>query len=194
MNCPLMYRVGVGVFGPILRGEHISLEPPRDEDIDLYCSWFADTDLTRYLLVRFPPSPEGEVEWLRNAAANQHAVQWRIVLEGRTIGSTALHDIDWKNRHATTGTVIGDRSVWGKGYGSESVRLRTAYAFNELGLERLETQSMAENVGMHRALERAGYQRIAVRRRFAFFEGCWHDSYLFELLRDEWVATQEAPR
>jgi ribosomal-protein-alanine N-acetyltransferase len=181
------------VLGPILRGEHISLEPLRIEDIDLFCSWFADTELTRFLLKRFVPSYEREEEWLRGAASDRNTVHWGIVRDGRTIGTTALHNIDWINRHATTGTIIGDRSVWGRGYGSESVRLRTGYAFGELGLERLETQSAADNIGMHRALERSGYQRIATRRRYMYSGGAWHDTYIFELLREEWEARQEAP-
>lgn len=182
----------MSVFGPVLRGDRISLEPPRHADLDLFCRWFEDTEITRYLLKRFVPSREREEEWYQSAATNRATVQWGIVLDGRTIGTTALHDIDWINRHATTGTVIGDRSVWGKGYGSESVRLRTAYAFTELGLQRLETQSMAENFGMHRALERSGYRRIAVRRRYSYRAGAWHDSYLFELLREEWETCQES--
>lgn len=179
------------MLGPILRGKHISLEPLRSDDIDLYLSWFADPDLTRYLLKRFVPSRECEQEWLRGAATNRSSVQWNIVLDGRTIGVTAIHDIDWRNRHATSGTFIGDRATWGKGYGSDAVRLRTAYAFDELGLERLETQSMAENLGMHRALERSGYHRFAVRRHYSFCGGSWHDSYLFELLREEWETGRE---
>src|SRR5207302_5954338 len=111
---------------------------------------------------------------------------------GKTIGSTAIHDIEWINRTATTGTVIGDRSEWGKGIGTESVRLRTAYAFQELGLERLETESLAENTPMHRCLEKSGYRQIGVRQRSIYKGGGWHDRYIFELLRDEWEALKQS--
>jgi len=84
--------------------------------------------------------------------------------------------------------VIGDRAARGKGYASEVVRLRTAFAFEELGLERLESETFTENAPMQRALETSGYRRIGTKRHYYYRGGTWHDIYLFELLRDEWQA------
>jgi RimJ/RimL family protein N-acetyltransferase len=178
------------VFGPILRGESISLEPPQPEYLDTYRGWLADLDVTRYLLVRFPPSEKQEEEWYERQASSEATAIWAIVLEGRPIGSTGLHNIDWINRHASSGMLIGDRSQWGKGYASQAVALRTAFAFRELGLERLETESFAVNAPMHRALEKSGYRKIGLKRRYAYRGGVWHDAYIFELLRDEWLARE----
>jgi [ribosomal protein S5]-alanine N-acetyltransferase len=174
------------MLGPILRGETITLEPAKPADLPLFVRWFADTDVTRYLLARFALSPSQEEEWYESVARNDSTVHWAIVADGATIGVSGIHQIDWINRHAQTGTVIGERSQWGKGFGSEAVRLRTAFAFDELGLERLETHSLVENVGMHRALEKSGYRNIARRRHVHWRAGRWHDDFLFELLRDEW--------
>ena len=174
------------MLGPIIRGERLSLAPAGPDDLPLFCSWFARPDVTRYLLTRFVPSPQQEEEWFRRTSESVSDVYWVMKLQGKTIGSTAIHGIDWINRHATTGTMIGDPRHWGKGYATEATRLRTAYAFEELGLERLETESFAENVGMHRALERSGYTRIATRRHVMYAGGRWHDTYLFELLREDW--------
>ena len=174
------------MLGPILRGEMVSLEPATPADLPLFVRWFADTDVTRYLLRRFAITESQETEWFEAVARSDSAVHWSIVREGRTIGTTGVHDIDWINRHALTGTFIGERSEWGKGFGSEAVRLRTKFAFDDLGLERLESYSLVENVAMHRALEKSGYRNIARRRNVYWRAGRWHDDYLFELLRDEW--------
>jgi len=48
------------------------------------------------------------------------------------VGGTSIDGIDWANGHGTTGTVIGDKSCWGKGIGSEVMRLRADFAFREL--------------------------------------------------------------
>jgi RimJ/RimL family protein N-acetyltransferase len=179
------------MFGPVLRGELVSLEPPRPEYLETYRNWFSDMEITRNLLRRFTPSPRQEEAWFDHAAESQSDVLWAIVREGRAIGSTGIHEIDWLNRHAATGTVIGDRSAWGKGFGSEAVRLRTSFAFAELNLERLETESFAGNDRMHRALERAGYRVIGRRTRHIMREGDWQDVLIFELLRTDWAALQE---
>jgi RimJ/RimL family protein N-acetyltransferase len=180
------------MLGPIVRGEIVSLEPATPDDLPLFCSWFASLEVTRYLLIRFPPSLQMEEEWYRRMAASNDTVHWAIRAESRTVGVSGIHEIDWLNRHATTGTIIGDPADWGKGYATEAARLRTAFAFNDLGLERLETQSFAENIGMHRALQRAGYREIGRRRHTQFADGRWHDTLIFELLREEWLAAGEA--
>lgn len=178
------------MLGPILRGEKISLEPAQLEDLPIFIRWFADPDITRTLLVRFPPSLKQEEEWYDRVASDDTTVHWKLVAGGRTIGVTGIHDIDRLNRHATTGTVIGERSEWGKGYASEAVRLRTVFAFEELGLERLETESFAHNRPMHRALEKSGYSKIGTRHRYIYRGGEWLDAHIFELLRDDWLARQ----
>jgi ribosomal-protein-alanine N-acetyltransferase len=178
------------MFGPVLRGERVSLEPPRVEDIEIFRTWFAELETTRYLLMRFALSQKQEEEWYERAATSQSDVHWSIRVGGRTIGSTGVHGIDWINRRGSSGMVIGDRSEWGKGHGSEVVRLRTAYAFEELGLERLETESLAVNRPMHRALQKTGYREAGRRRHYVFRGGEWHDAIIFELLRDEWVESK----
>lgn len=178
------------MLGPILRGDKLSLEPATTDDLPLFCAWFANLEVTRYLIMRFPPSLEMEGEWFKRTAAANDTVYWVMKVEGRTVGSSAIHEIDWMSRQATTGTIIGDPADWGRGYATEATRLRTAFAFNELGLERLETESFAENLGMHRALQRAGYREVGRRRRSRFAAGVWHDTLLFELLREDWLQLQ----
>jgi RimJ/RimL family protein N-acetyltransferase len=174
------------MLGPILRGRLISLEPSEVSDLDTFRHWFADLETTRFLLMRFVPSDKQETDWYEHMSTSTSDVHWKIVREGSTIGATALHGIDHLNRLASTGTIIGDRSQHGQGFGSEVVRLRTDYAFQELNLQRLETESLTENVAMHRCLEKVGYEKIGRRRRRIWRGGVWHDSFIFELLREEW--------
>lgn len=174
------------MLGPVLRGEKISLEPARSEFLTEFIFWFADTHVTRYLAYRSPMSLKQEEEWFDNVAADRNTVHWTIMAGQRPIGVTGIHNIDWINRNAITGTVIGVQSEWGKGYATEAVRLRTDFAFPTLGLEGLETHSFAENAGMHKALERSGHRRIGVRTHAQFRMGEWHDSILFELLAEDW--------
>lgn len=175
------------MLGPTLRGSTIDLEPARREDVPLRWEWQADLDVNRHY---GPPgllSLQAEEEAFERDAHDPSLLLWRIALDGAFIGRAFLKEIDWMHRHARSGTWIGDRAHWGRGYGSEVVRLRTAFALGELGLERLETSSMAPNVGMHRALERSGYRRIGLRTRCYWYAGAWHDEFIFELLREEWL-------
>jgi RimJ/RimL family protein N-acetyltransferase len=66
------------------------------------------------------------------------------------------------------------------------MRLRTRFAFEELNLHKLSTEVFAENVASRRALEKAGYRGIGLRREERWAEGAWHDMWLGEILRAEW--------
>lgn len=175
------------MFGPVLRGDKISLEPPQPEDSGARVRWFADQRVARFYTSPGVPIEAQDRSSAERVARDESVVLWRIALDGRAIGNSTLFNIDRLNRHAGSSMMIGERSLWGRGFATEAVRLRTAFAFNELGLVRLESTSLVVNVGMHRALERSGYRKIARRRRHDFVDGSWHDDYVFELLRQDWV-------
>ena len=179
------------MFGPIIEGERVRLGPPNAEMLPTFIRWFEDTEVTRYLTLRFPPSPKMEEEWFDRAARSDSDILWAITVEEKLIGTLGIHAIDWPNRRAATGTLLGEKSEWRKGYASEAVRLRTRFAFIELGLEKLTTKVFLENTGSRRALEKAGYKQFGLTRRDEFRHGKWHDMWLAEVLREEWLAEQE---
>ncbi len=174
------------MFGPVLTGERLRLAPPTPEMLPDFIRWLADPEVTRYLGVTFPPTLASEQEWFERMSKSGDDIIWAILLGDAVIGVTGIHHINWRQRRAITGNLIGEKSEWNKGYGSEAVRLRTRYAFDELNLEKIQTAAFMENVGSRRVLEKAGYQQIGVARRHEWRHGKWHDMWLAELLREDW--------
>jgi RimJ/RimL family protein N-acetyltransferase len=180
------------MLGPTLVGSTVTLGQLRADDLQLYTSWFSDPAVTRYLTRDSPPSLKEEEEWFERVSRSEKEVVWGLYVEGQPIGSTGIHNIDWRSRRANTGTLIAERALWGKGIGGESMRLRSRYAFEELGLEKLVTQVFEGNTASRRALERAGYETVGIHRRHDFRHGQWWDVWIGELLRDRWLALQAA--
>jgi RimJ/RimL family protein N-acetyltransferase len=178
------------MLGPVLEGTLITLAPVEPTHLPDFVRWSRDRLGMRYLALSHPLTVADEERWYERVTTAADLVVWSILREGRHIGSTGLEGIDWRNRHATSGIWIGDTSEHGKGYGKEAMRLRTAYAFNELGLEKVMTQVFADNIASIRALERAGYRQCGMRRRHVFRDGRWLDQWLGEVLREEWQASQ----
>ena len=112
------------MYGPVLESKLVRLRPPRPEDATVMITWFEDLEVTRFLKLRYPPSVEAEKEWLEKIARDPDHVQWVVEFKGAAAGTTSIVGIDWKNGFGTTGTVIGDKSVWGKGLGRELMQLR----------------------------------------------------------------------
>lgn len=179
------------MLGPVLEGVRLRLEPPRPAHLTDFVSWFSDPEVTRYLLRRHPPSLRQEEHWLERVASSRADVVWAVTRKNppALIGVTALHRIDWQYRHAWIEISLGDRSTWGQGFATETLRLCTTYGFVELGLEKILASVYSGNDASLRVLAKAGYRHAGLLRRHAFFGGEWHDEWLGELLREEWRAT-----
>ena len=182
------------MYGPVIQGSRFRLRPPRPDEAEIMTTWFADQEVTARLGLRFPPSIEEEREWLSSRSGDRNSILWAIEHEGRAVGTTGLHFIDWQNRNATTGTLIGDRRAWGKGIGSELMRLRAEYAFTELPLHKLKSAYLEGNEASRRALMRAGYREVGRLRQEHFRQGRWLDHILVELLREEWARARSGQR
>ena len=182
------------MFGPVLRGESVTLRPADDSDPPRFVPWFADMEVTRYLGRRSAAALYQEIDFFKRAGESKNDVLWVIEAGGATVGATGIHQIDWPNAHATTGIVIGDKSAWRKGVASEAMRLRTRYAFRELNLQKLMTEVFVTNAASRRALEKNGYRTVGIHRHHFFSGGAWHDVWLGEVLRDEWERAQTDAR
>jgi RimJ/RimL family protein N-acetyltransferase len=104
------------------------------------------------------------------------------------IGSTGLHEIDYKNRHAVFGIVIGEKEAWGKGYGTEVTALITGYAFETLNLNRVGLEVYEDNERGIKAYERVGFTREGVLRQAMYREGRYWNKIVMSILREEWEA------
>jgi RimJ/RimL family protein N-acetyltransferase len=180
------------MFGPLLRGEKVTLRPGRDDDAEHFVRWFADMEVTRFLGRRAAISLQQEQEFLKRIGESKDDVWWVIEAAAKPIGATGIHGINWLDAHATTGIVIGEKESWRLGYATEAMQLRTRYAFRELNLHKLLTEVDTDNEASKRALERNGYRTVGIRREQTFREGKWKDRWLGEVLREHWEKTNRA--
>jgi RimJ/RimL family protein N-acetyltransferase len=175
------------MYGPVIQGKLVRLRPPKAEDALPMLSWFEDLEATRFLGRRNPPSVEMEKEWLEVTAKDPDSVIWVVEVEGLAVGTTGIRGIDWKNGFGTTGTMIGDKSLWGKGIGREVMQLRARYAFVQLPLRKLKSSYFDGNVASGRAQAAAGYREVGRLRADRFVDGRWVDEVLTEVLREDWL-------
>ena len=84
------------------------------------------------------------------------ALQWALERkdDGRVIGSITLM-LEQGQPRAELGYILG-REHWGQGYAAEAQRRTVAYAFDDLGLHRLEADTHPDNAASTRSLERLG--------------------------------------
>jgi len=177
------------MYGPVIQGKLVRLRPPKAEDAEAMIGWFEDLETTRFLGLRNPPSIEMEKQWLETTAKDANSVIWVMEVGGVAVGTTGIREIDWKNGFGTTGTLIGDRSVWGQGVGSEAMQLRARYAFVQMPLRKLKSSYFDGNVASGKAQAAAGYREVGRHRADRFVDGRWVDEILTEVLREDWAKT-----
>jgi RimJ/RimL family protein N-acetyltransferase len=133
-------------------------------------------------------SSEYEKNWVQENIFNKDKLVLAICLkeDNRYIGNAILSHFDWINRSATSGTLIGDKSEWGKGYGTESHMLRLKFAFRERGLERVTVYILESNIGSQKAVEKCGYVKEGLLRNSLFKDGKFHNQYIMSVLRADW--------
>lgn len=101
------------------------------------------------------------------------------------VGHATLLSLAPAHRRAEVGYSI-EKSQWGRGLGTLAVELLIGFAFDTLGLRRLEADVDPRNVGSLRVLEKHGFQREGYLRKRWELAGEVQDGIFFGLLREEW--------
>lgn len=112
--------------------------------------------------------------------------QWGIAgrIDDRVIGTCTLAAISVPHRRAELGFAV-KRGHWGQGYASEATAAVVRFAFQTLGLHRLEADVDPRNTASIRCLERLGFRREGYARERYHLGGEVQDAVLYGLLRKE---------
>ena len=143
----------------------------------------------------FPVSMEAQRRWFDSLIGKKNEARFIIeTIEGKTIGLTGLWDIDWHNRHALTATkVILSEEIKGKGYGRDAIMALSAYAFYEVGLNRLWGSIIDYNGASFKAyVERSGWKLEGTLRNHIFRNGAFHDLYYVACLKKDFESVPDA--
>jgi RimJ/RimL family protein N-acetyltransferase len=176
----------------ILLGENVRLRPLAEADLPLFVGWFADPDV-RYWLAAMSEAPEltleAERDWYGEMRGDDSRVVWCIEVPNHgPIGNLGLHQIDLTHGRAELGIVIGEKDQWSRGYGSEAIGHVLGYAFEEMGLRRVELLADEDNARGIRCYEKCGFAREGLLRAYRLRLGEPVDGVIMAVLRDEWRA------
>ncbi|QBD80916.1 N-acetyltransferase [Ktedonosporobacter rubrisoli] len=174
---------------PFLVSERTYLRPLEPaQDSHLYATWHNDEEVRRYFSI-YPGSEVRNKERLESLYKDSRHIIFGVALtsDNSLIGLVGLRDINYMNQSAELYVIVGERSLWGKGYGTEAARLMSRYGFMELNLNRIQAQTMEENIGGWRAAEKAGFKYEGVMRQVIPRFGKFHDERVYSLLRQEYL-------
>lgn len=171
-------------------GKKVILRAPEMRDASLLNIWANDTDVWKVMGGwHFPYSSLSTEKWISNLD-NSSLDGHRFCVDATDlglIGTASLINIDWKNRHAWHGMMLGAKEVRGKGFGFDTVMAVMRYAFDELGMVRLDSGIMETNMHSVAFYTKSCNWEIEGRKKKWFYSGgVYHDLIVIGITRERY--------
>ena len=160
----------------------ISLRLLDVSDIDDFMVWASDDKVTRFCSFDSYTSKEDGINYIKNTVS-RHPWLRAICVNNRPVGSISVTANSGNDKcRGELGYVLA-ADYWGKGIATKAVKMVANTIFDEWPhLERLEALVVVDNAGSQRVLEKAGFTREAVLRKYLILKGTTRDCVIFSLL------------
>lgn len=171
----------------------VTLRPLRPDDAAAFAEAFRDDPKLGVAIgVEEDPDEAAARERIPRIAAHAaqgDAAELAITESGSDafLGIVVLVSFDWRHRRCEVGFWLAPQARR-KGIARRGVALMLDWAFDILGMRRVELTTLPENEATVRLAESLGFSREGLMRSRNFERGRALDVIWFGLLRDEWAA------
>lgn len=173
-----------------LEGERVRLRLPRLSDAgDLY-SFACDEMNSRYVLWDPHQSVADSREILRGMIRRNRKglpVTLAITLkqDDRLIGTIGFQWVNIESRSCEIGYSVA-RRLWNRGLATDALKAVLPFAFETLGLNRVEARHDVQNPASGRVMLRAGFRLEGIARESLMLKGRLADMANYALIKDDW--------
>ncbi|MEZ5419452.1 MAG: GNAT family N-acetyltransferase [Vicinamibacterales bacterium] len=181
---------------PVLSAGPVTLRGLREGDAESLFQLLTTEEVARFISPP-PTSVEGFrrfIAWAHREQAAGKYVCFAVVPRGSdtAVGIFQVRQLDASFDTAEWGFVVG-APYWGTGLFAAGAALVVEFAFEQLGVHRLEARAAVQNGRGNGALAKIGAVREAVLRRSFERHGQHHDQHLWAILADDWKVQRAMP-
>jgi len=179
---------------PTLCGKQVVLRELRMSDAASLFTLLTTEEVSRFISP--PPSTlegfERFIAWTIRQRAEGAYICYAVTLRGfdTAIGIFQVRQLDLTFANAEWGFAIGS-AFWGTGVFQEGAQLVVEFAFETLGVHRLEARAAVQNGRGNGALKKLGAVQEAVLRKSFLHNGGYLDQVLYTILDEDWQARQQ---
>lgn len=175
----------------ILEGTIVRLEPLQPHHVPTLME-IARASPDAFALTNTPLTDQERDTYFRQAFGDRQAgvaYPFAVVLRetGAVVGTTRFNHIDGREHRCDIGFTWLDPAQYGGRVNREAKRLMLSYAFEVMGVNRVQFQADVRNVRSCRALEHLGAKREGVLRMHALArDGLPRNSAIYSIIAPEW--------
>lgn len=172
-----------------IKGKNVTLRAIEIEDLEILKKWANEPEIQYWLGGwHFPTNMEDQKKWFGGLSANSLNQRFAIETEDLgLIGTANLVDIDWKNKNAFHGMMLGDKDIRGKGYGVDTVMAVLRFAFEELGLERIDGSMIEYNeASLKMYIGKCGWKEEGRQRNWYFRKNRYWDRIIVGITKQDY--------
>lgn len=136
------------------------IRPIREDDFSYVLAWSRDETFCLANGWEVNRSEQELYEWWQHCVHHlpENVLREGIEVEGRLVGYVDIADV---THTAEVGIAIGDRSLWGKGLGTQVLQHQMNHAAKEFGITVFYAETHETNKGSRRMLEKAGFEEVS---------------------------------
>lgn len=170
-----------------LIGKKCYLSPISVDDAERYCEWINDAEVNKFMVFSSHQIGIEKERTILEDMIKRNAQIFAIIdiEKDELIGNCSLFDIDHLNRKAEFGIFIGNKTYWGKGYGTEATMLILDYSFNILNLNSIMLRVYSYNKRGIRSYEKSGFKVIGNHREAKIIGSKKYDEIYMDILASE---------
>ena len=107
--------------------------------------------------------------------------------KNQIIGESVLNEIDFDVKSASFRIALFKSEYFGKGIGSESIKMTLQFGFEKLSLHRVELEVFPFNKRAYTAYRNVGFVEEGRKREAEFINGQYCDVIIMGILHDEYI-------
>lgn len=174
-----------------LVGEKVKLVAiEADRDSKIFSNWRNNSEYLRLMDgdIALLFSIENIKKWFEE---NENSDKFAFFIikdkaEDIVIGEICLSGFQGKHANGWVGISIGEPEKWGKGFGTDAMRVILRYGFGMLNLHHISLTVFEYNLRAVKSYEKAGFKLEGVQRQFLNRDGRRWDMYRMGILKREW--------
>ena len=176
----------------MLKGSKVIIRPLEEGDLDCFYRWYNDQEVNYFANGAWPYTTMLSREEITDRLFENGDSHRYTVLdeEHQPIGTIGFREHNVTARSVVLYIIIGEKSHWDKGYGTDSLQTFLYYLFMQWNLNRVMLDVWDGNQRAINCYEKVGFKVEGRLRKSRFVMGEYRDAIVMGLLKEEFITNK----